>query len=45
MFVKTPTQNETDVRSVRDRHSQWSHTYNKLLKMKKTIDEKERSPG
>lgn len=45
MFVRTPTQNETDIRSAHDRQSRWTHTYEQLLKMKKTVDEKERSPG
>jgi hypothetical protein len=27
MFVKTPTQNETDIRSIRERSQLWSHTY------------------
>ncbi|KAI6183475.1 hypothetical protein M3Y97_00493200 [Aphelenchoides bicaudatus] len=45
MFVRTPTQNETDIRSIKDRSQLWSHTYKRLLKMKNNIDEKEKSPG
>lgn len=45
MFVKTPTQNQTTIRTARERQRRWKHTYDKLLKMKKSIDDRESSPG
>ncbi|KAI6172588.1 hypothetical protein M3Y98_00989900 [Aphelenchoides besseyi] len=44
-FARTPTQNESETRTARDRVNRWSHTYTKLLNMKKSIEQKESSPG
>ncbi|KAI6232743.1 hypothetical protein M3Y99_00998800 [Aphelenchoides fujianensis] len=44
-FARAPDQNETETRTAKERVNRWSHTYKKLLDMKKTMEERENSPG